>query len=111
MQERPLLLLTRTAGAALSANRFHTFAGAYPAAGAAAFGVTDVDAAIGDAFASKVIGTAKITSGGAFAAGDDLKSDASGKAVVQGGTGVILATALQAATGADQIVEVLLKLA
>jgi len=58
-----------------------------------------------------VMGTKKIVSGGAFADGADLKSDADGKAIAQGGAGVITATALQAATAADQVVEVLLKVA
>lgn len=111
MQQTPIFALTRVAGAALAANRFVTVAGVYPAAGAVALGVTDVDAAVGDAMPVKVLGTSKIVSAAAFAEGADLKTDASGKALAQGGAGVILATALQAATAADQVVEVLLKVA
>lgn len=111
MQKRPIFTLSRIAGAAVAANRFITFAGVYPAAGAAAFGVTDTAAASGDDVAVDVIGTTKITSGAAFGEGADLKTDATGRALAQGGSGTILATALQAATSENQTVEVLLKLA
>lgn len=111
MQKRPLFTLTIPAAAALvAANRFVTKAGAYPAAGAAAFGVTDTAVnAVGDAVAVDVIGTTKITAGAAFADGADLKTDATGRAIAQAGAGTILATALSAATAEGQIVEVLLK--
>jgi hypothetical protein len=42
----------------------------------------------------------------AVAIGDPIKSDATGRAITQGGTGVILGYALQAATAAGQIIDV-----
>ena len=110
MQKRPIFSLSLVASAALLANRFATIGGAYPAAGAAAFGVTDTDAAPGADVAVDIIGTSKITAAAAFAAGADLKTDATGRALAQGGAGTILATSLEAATAEGQVVEVLLKL-
>lgn len=46
-----------------------------------------------------------VTSGAAIAVNDPLKSDANGKAIPQGGTGVILGYARSAAAGADVDVE------
>ncbi len=45
----------------------------------------------------------RVESGAAFNAGDALKTDSSGRAIAQGGAGTIIATALEAATGAGQI--------
>jgi hypothetical protein len=44
--------------------------------------------------------------GAAVAIGDPVKSDATGRAITQGGTGLILGYALQAATAAGQIIDV-----
>lgn len=72
-----LLTLTVAAAGALAANRFVTQAGAYPSAGAAAFGVTRTSAA---------------------AAGDLVPVDVQGTAIVEVGTGgVTKDTALMAA--------------
>jgi hypothetical protein len=49
---------------------------------------------------------ARCESGAAVAIGDPVKSDATGRAITQGGTGVILGYALQAATAAGQIIDV-----
>lgn len=110
MQKNPLLTMTIAAATLIAGNRFVTLAGAYPDAGGTAFGVSDTDADDGDVLAVDVIGTSKITSGGAFAIGDLLESDATGRAVIDAG-GTVLAQALQAASGEGQTVEVLLKLA
>ena len=61
-----ILTLTVAAAGALAANRFVTQAGAYPSAGAAAFGVTRTSAA---------------------AAGDLVPVDVQGTAIVEVGTG------------------------
>lgn len=47
-----------------------------------------------------------LTSGAAIAVNDPIKSDANGKAIPQGGTGVILGYARSAVAGADLDVEV-----
>lgn len=107
MQKNPLLTLTVTASADLEANRFVTLAGAYPAAGGTALGVSDTAADTGDDLAVDVIGTSKITSGGAFAKGDLLDSDATGRAVVHA-AGTVLAQALAPASAEGQTVEVLI---
>lgn len=109
MQKRPIFSLTAVAAVALAGNRFVTLAGNYPAAGAGAFGVTDTDAAVGDAVAVDIIGTSKITAGAPFVKGASLMADATGRGIAEADDGVVLATALEAATAEGQIVEVLLK--
>ena len=108
MQSTPILTLPLIAAAALSANRFTTFAGAVPGAGAKAAGVTQYAAATGDAVAGNVLGTTKVEAGGAIAVGGPIKSDASGKAIAQGGTGEILGYAIEAASADGKIIEMLL---
>ncbi len=43
-----------------------------------------------------------VETGGAFSAGGSLKTDANGKAIAQGGSGVIVATALEGAGAAGE---------
>lgn len=107
----PLLTLTVVATAALAANRFVTAAGAYPAISAgstaAMIGVTRTSAAIGDLVAVDAIGTAIVETGGSFALGEAVEFGTEGK-VVANANSVACGRALQASTGAGQLVEVLL---
>lgn len=104
----PLLTLTITAAAALSANRFVTAVGAVPAAKARCVGVTRTSAgASGDLVPVDVLGTAMVEVGvGGVAAGANVETDNTGKAVAFT-DGAKLGTALAAAS-AGQLVEVLL---
>lgn len=105
-----LLVLNVAAGGVLAAARFVTLAGAYPAAGAGAFGVTRTSAAAsGDLVPADVLGTALVESGGAITAGALVETDASGRAITRS-AGAILGRAVSASTGAGQTVEVVLNL-
>lgn len=109
MKQTPLLVLTATAIASLAAHRFVDFEGDYAAEGAGiVFGASDYAAEPGQDFAVNVIGTAKLTAGGAIAKGGPIKVGAEGKGVAQGGAGTIVAYALSAATGDGAIIEALL---
>lgn len=105
-----LLTLTVVAAGALAANRFTTQAGAYPASGGLAFGVTRTGAtAAGDLVPTDVMGTAIVEAGAAFALDAQIMSDASGKAITATvGTKFALARAMGAAAAAGDLVEVLL---
>lgn len=106
-QKISLLTLTAIATGALAAERFTTAAGAYPAAGANAFGVTNTSAAIGDRVAVDVIGTSVATAGAPVAANAYLQVGTDGKAITRT-TGVTVAQALQAAAADGDRIEVLL---
>lgn len=104
------LTLTVVAAAALSANRFVTQAGAYPEAGAAAFGVTRTSAAQpGDLVPVDVQGTAIVETGAAITADAPLMVDAEGRVVpLTVGAKSPVGRAMGAATGAGALIEVLL---
>jgi hypothetical protein len=95
-----------TATAAISAARFVTRAGAHSAAGGYAVGVSRSAGAIGDMVPTDVLGTAEVESGGAFADGDPLMSDASGRAVLWTSPNKQLARAFGASGAAGKFVEV-----
>lgn len=107
MQNIALLTLMVTASAALAAKRFVTVAGAPSAAGQTALGVTRTAAALGDAVAVDVVGTAQVEAGAAIAAGAAVEVGASGRAVTRT-TGVTVGRALTAASAAGETIEVLL---
>jgi hypothetical protein len=105
----PIMSLSVTIGAAaLLAHRAVTLAGAYPAAGAFALGVLQSDGAIGSVQRVDVIGTTVATAGAAFAADVALMVDATGRLIAHTGTNKAVARSMEAATAADQLVEVLL---
>ena len=104
------LTLTVTAAVALAACRFVTQAGAYPAAGAAAFGVTRSSAeAAGDLVPVDVQGTAIAEAGAAITLDAPLLVDATGRVVpLTVGSKSPVGRAMQAATAAGQQIEILL---
>ena len=104
------LTLTATAAIALAACRFVTQAGAYPAAGAAAFGVTRSSAeAAGDLVPVDVQGTAIAEAGAAITLDAPLMVDATGRVVpLTVGSKSPVGRAMQAATAAGQQIEILL---
>ena len=104
------LTLTVTAAVGLAACRFVTQAGAYPAAGAAAFGVTRSSAeAAGDLVPVDVQGTAIAEAGAAITLDAPLMVDATGRVVpLTVGSKSPVGRAMQAATAAGQQIEILL---
>lgn len=106
----PLLTLTISAAGALAANRFITQAGAYPAAGAAAIGVTRTSAAAaGDLVPTDVQGTTIVETGAAVTKDAALMVDAAGRVVpLTVGSKSPVARALDSAGTAGAFIEVLL---
>jgi hypothetical protein len=107
-QSVPILTLTVAATGTIAANRFVTAAGAQAGADANTLGASRTAAVSGDKFAADVLGTATIESGAAFSAGATLKSDSSGRGITWATSGAKVALALEAASAAGQLVEVLL---
>ncbi len=82
MQKRPLLTETVKAAADIAENRFVTYAGKQAStAGEIVQGVSDTSIEAGGYVAVDVIGTTIVDVGGTFVKGDDLATDANGKAV------------------------------
>jgi len=107
-QNIAVLTLTIALTGTVTANRFVTPVGAQTAADGNAIGVARVSGVSGDKIPVDIDGTAIIEAGAAFAIGATLKSDASGKAITWVTSGGKLAIALEAATAAGQMIEVLL---
>ena len=105
-----LLAITIPMAGAVAQARFVTQAGAYPAAGAAGFGVTRTSAAAaGDLVAVDVQGTAAVEAGAACAVDAPLMLDAQGRVVpLTAGGKFPVGRAMQAAAAAGAIIEVLL---
>ncbi len=98
---------TRLAGI-VSANRFVSCNGTQAVAGEKCLGVASMPEQAGRTVPVTVQGTAIVQSGGVFAVGDPLMSDADGQAVKASSPAAIAAMAIEAATTAGQLVEVLL---
>jgi hypothetical protein len=108
-QQTTIFTITRVAAGAIAAKRFVDYAGAQAGAAVKTLGVNDYAiGAAGEAASIRVLGTAIVETGGAFADGAPIKTDATGRAVDQAGAGQIVARALQASGGAGQFVEVLI---
>lgn len=104
----PILSLPLTLSGTVAQSRFVTPAGAQAGADANTLGVARSAGVSGEKITCDVLGTAVVQTGGSFSAGATLKSDANGKAIVWASSGAKVAMALEASTGADQFVEVLL---
>lgn len=96
----------RTTGKVVE-NRFVTFAGKQAKALEAVLGVAVRDADEGDLLAVDVIGIALVEAGGAVTVGAKVSADAQGCAVT--GTQNNAGTALTAASGAGDVIRILLK--
>nr|DAN90220.1 MAG TPA: capsid fiber protein [Caudoviricetes sp.] len=108
MQKRPLFTETVKATAAISANRFVTYAGKQAeTAGELVMGVSDTAIEAGGYVGVDVIGTTIVDVGGTFSKGDDLAADTDGKAVKATAGQNVCARALYDAA-AGQKTEVLL---
>ena len=106
-QHSPLLTLPLKLTGIVAQKTFVDLDGDTATAAAYAFGVADMDGAVGETIAVTVQGTAKVQSSAAIAKGAKVEVAAAGKAATLA-AGVAVGRALEAATGADQTIEVLL---
>jgi hypothetical protein len=102
-----VLTLTLTAAATLAANRFVTPVGGVPAANAVCIGATRTGAASGALVPVDILGTTLVEASAGISAGAAVATTNDGRAVTWA-TGAKVGIALQAATGAGQLIEVLL---
>lgn len=119
-QSRPVMALSLLAMAAVPYARFVALSGApsplpgmpgavpVTTAGAKALAVSGRPALFGEAFDGIALGSAVVEAGGAITAGAEVASDAQGCAVAQSGTAKTAGIALEAATAAGELIEVLL---
>jgi len=104
--EKILLAVTVLATAALARFRFVSFAGAVPAAGARVLGVAATDFDNGEQAGVNTHGELLVEAGAAIAAGVEVETDASGRAITKN-TGIAFGVARDAATAAGDVIRVL----
>lgn len=107
-QSLSALALTAIAAGTIANSRFVTPGGAQAGADANTLGVCRQDAVANDKITVDVLGTAIVEAGAAVSAGATVKSDASGRAITWATSGAKVGLALEAATAAGQMIEVLL---
>lgn len=115
MQKTPILTLTSVAAAAVAAARFVDFDGTQSdVAGSKPMGVSVNKAAQGEAFPVDVLGTSKVEAGAAIALGakglTPVMTAADARVIAHDGDAakVIAGYALQPASGAGVVIEILL---
>lgn len=106
-QQHATLTLTLKATATIVALSFVNAPGVTAAAARNAVGVARTSGAAGDLVPVDVLGTATVTAGGVIANGDRVQVGAAGSAVTLA-AGKPVGVALEPATAAGQIIEVLL---
>lgn len=104
--EKILLAVTIAAAAALTRFRFVDFTGNVASAGERALGVPSTDFDTGEQASVATHGEILVEAGAAVAVGDEVESDASGRAVTKT-TGVAFGVARDAAAAAGDIIRVL----
>lgn len=104
--EKILLAVTIAAAAALSRFRFVDFSGNVASAGERVLGVPSTDFSTGEQASVATHGEILVEAGAAIAAGAEVESDASGRAVTKT-TGVAFGVARDAAAAAGDIIRVL----
>ena len=107
--EQPILITSITAAADLSAskNLFIAFDGTLCGNGAKALGVLNADTDNTEEAPVMCQGIALVKSGAAVSSGDKIQSNANSKAITFS-SGAVNGYALDAATGADELIRVLL---
>ncbi|MFJ7792917.1 capsid cement protein [Pseudomonas sp. NPDC096950] len=103
--QQPVLTTSLVAVVDLPRFRFASFAGALCAAGAKSLGTVAADTEADSVAPINVLGICLITSGAALAAGDQVESDASGRAVKLA-AGASNGIAMDAATAAGDIIRI-----
>ena len=107
MKTQQVILTTSVIAVAdLTCRRFVGFNGNVCAAGAKALGVVEADTENGGVAPANVMGVILVEAGAAIAAGAEVESDASGRAVTKT-TGIGFGVARDAATAAGEIIRVL----
>ena len=104
--EKILLAVTIAAAAALTRFRFVDFTGNVASAGERVLGVPTTDFSAGEQASVATHGEILVEAGAAIAAGAEVESDASGRAVTKT-TGVAFGVARDAAAAAGDIIRVL----
>jgi hypothetical protein len=107
--EQQILITSIVAGSDLSAkqNLYVSFNGTVCAVGVKPLGVLNANANLGEMAPVVCAGIALVYSGAAITVGSKLQSDAAGKAIIQS-FGELAGYALDAATGTDELIRVLL---
>lgn len=104
--EKILLTTTILAVAALTKMRFVSFAGVTAGDGVRALGVATMNADLGENAPVNTHGELLVEAGAAIAAGAEVQSDASGRAITKA-AGVAAGVARDAATAAGDIIRIL----
>lgn len=99
---------TILAAAAIAKQLFVGLTGNICAADAKPLGVSEIDVASGEQMSVITSGVALVLSGAALNAGDKLEVNGAGKAITWATSGEVAGWALDTATGADQVIRVLL---
>lgn len=103
---KPLLTDSIKASVNLEKQRFIGFDGNYCTNNAKAYGVSDVDIDAGQYAPITINGILLIKTGGAVVVGAKVTSNASGYAVTAGGTAEVNGYALDASTGANEVIRI-----
>lgn len=106
---QPVATTTVTAAASIDKNLFVGFTGALCASGAKAMGVSQTLTDPGDALPVTYLGIMPVVAGAAVAAGVQVQSDASGRAITLA-AGASNGYALDAASAAGDLIRVLIKI-
>jgi len=106
--EQPVLITSVTAQADTLPYLFVGFDGAVLSSAVKALGVSNAETPQDEQLPLLAVGIALVTSGDAVSVGDQVESDTNGKAVPLD-AGVSNGYALDQATGADEVIRVLLK--
>lgn len=102
---KPILIDSVKVTVDVAKQRFIGFDGKYCAAGAKAYGVSDVEIDAGQYAPVAISGILLVEAGGSIAAGADITSDANGKAVAAAEDDAVNGYALDGAT-AGQIIRI-----
>ncbi len=105
--EQPILITSITAKVDLAKNLFVAFDGDICGNAAKALGVCNAETDLGEQAPVTSKGIALVLSGNTITQGDKIQSDANGKAITYV-TGDANGFALDAATGADELIRVIL---
>jgi Uncharacterized conserved protein (DUF2190) len=105
--EQPILITSVKAAANITKNLFIGFDGDICSANVKSLGVSNADTDADEELPVMAIGIALVYTGAAVSQGDKIASDASGKAVTFS-SGEYNGYALDASTGADELIRILL---
>lgn len=107
-QNTPILTLTQLLAGTVAMNRFVAPGGTLAGAGVNTLGASRIAGVSGEKIAVDVYGTAIVESGAAVTLNATVKSDATGRAIDWVTSGAKVGIALEAASAAGQMIEVLL---